>query len=85
MFYIYILKSLKNHKRYIGHTSKRVFERLRKHNSGSNKWTRVNGPFVVIYSEEYTTKSEVVKRELFLKSDQGRKWLDENIGDKAPQ
>ena len=79
MFYTYVLRSLKNHKRYIGHTSKEVLKRLREHNSGTNNWTRINGPFVVIYSERYSTRRDAVKRELFLKSGQGRKWLDENI------
>lgn len=79
MFIVYVLRSLKNKKRYIGYTSKDAFERLKDHNRGCNKWTRENGPFKVIYQEEYETKSEAIKRERFLKSGQGRKWLDENI------
>jgi len=79
MFYTYVLKSLKNAKRYVGHTSKDVFERLRNHNSGSNKWTRSNRPFTILHFETYPTKTEAIKREHFLKSGQGRKWLDENI------
>jgi predicted GIY-YIG superfamily endonuclease len=79
MFYTYVLKSLKNGKKYIGQTSKDVFSRLKEHNSGSNKWTRANNPFAVLYFEEYDTKTESIKREHFLKSGQGRKWLNENI------
>jgi predicted GIY-YIG superfamily endonuclease len=33
----------------------------------------------MIYSEEYKSKVEAIKREHFLKSGQGRKWLDEII------
>ena len=76
MFSIYVLKSLRNRKRYIGYTSKSVQERLVEHNSGTNTFTRQNKPFVLIYSEEYQTKTEAMKREKFLKSGQGRKFLD---------
>ena len=76
MYFIYVLKSLKNNKRYIGYTSKQLFKRLKEHNTGCNKWTRENGPFTIIYFEEYQTKTEAIKREKFLKSGQGRKFLD---------
>ena len=79
MFTVYILRSLKNKKRYVGHTSKAALIRLREHNAGGSKWTRENGPFVIIHTEEYCDKKEAMKREKFLKSGQGRKWLDENI------
>ena len=76
MYLVYVLKSLKNNKGYIGYTSKQLFKRLNEHNTGSNKWTRENGPFTIIYFEEYQTKTEAIKREKFLKSGQGRKFLD---------
>ena len=79
MFYTYVLKSLKNNKRYIGQTSKDVLDRLREHNVGSNKWTRANSPFVLLFYEEYATRTEAITREHFLKSGQGRKWLDEKF------
>lgn len=79
MFTVYILRSLKNSKRYIGYTSKEALKRLHDHNTGSNKWTRENGPFIIIHTEEYESKYEAMSREKFLKSGQGRKWLDENI------
>lgn len=76
MFTIYVLKSLRNEKRYIGYSSKSAELRLKEHNSGSNIFTRQNKPFVLIYSEEWQTKTEAIKREKFLKSGQGRKYLD---------
>ncbi|MCD4762161.1 GIY-YIG nuclease family protein [bacterium] len=79
MSIVYVLRSLKNNKRYVGHTSKDAFTRLKEHNRGCNKWTKQNGPFEIIYTEKYNTKTEAIKREHFLKSGQGRKWLDENI------
>lgn len=79
MFYVYALKSEKNNKRYVGSTSKSPQERTHDHNTGSNSFTRQNKPWKLIYTENFTTKNEALKREKFLKSGQGRKWLDENI------
>ena len=79
MFILYVLRSLKNKKRYVGYTSKDALERLHEHNMGSNKWTRTNKPFIIIHTEEYADKTLAIQRENFLKSGQGRKWLDENI------
>ena len=74
---VYVLRSLKNKKRYIGSTDLLPEERLRKHNYGSNQFTKRNGPFELIYQENYTSKTEARKRENFLKSGAGRKYLDE--------
>ena len=79
MFYVYVLKSLKNGKRYVGYTSKGVFVRLKEHNRNCNKWTRQNGPFKLMYFERYNNKTEAIKREHFLKSGQGRKFLDSDL------
>jgi len=81
MFITYVLRSLKNKKRYVGQTSKDVFKRLSEHNRNCNKWTKENGPFKLIHYEEFNSRSEAIKRERFLKSGQGRKWLDENISE----
>ena len=77
MYTVYVLKSIKNKKRYVGSTSKNAEERLFEHNSGTNSFTRQNKPFVLIYTEEYQSKTEALKREKFLKSGQGRKFLDQ--------
>ena len=77
MWYVYVLKSEKNMKRYVGFTSKTPEQRLREHNSGSNKFTSINKPFVLVYTESFVLKTEAIKREKFLKSGQGRKFLDE--------
>ncbi len=76
MFNIYVLKSLRNNKRYVGYTSKDVYVRLKEHNNGSNKFTSQNGPFIMFYSESLPDKTSAIKRERFLKSGQGRKFLE---------
>lgn len=79
MFTVYVLRSVANNKRYVGYTSKSANDRLNDHLTGSNLWTRRNGPFTIIHIETYDNKTETIRREHFLKSGQGRKWLDENI------
>lgn len=77
MFYeVYVLKSQKDGIRYIG-SGVDARERLRKHNKGDCRFTKGHSPWEIIYKEKYKTRSEAVRRERFLKSGQGRKWLDE--------
>ncbi|HEY9583095.1 MAG TPA: GIY-YIG nuclease family protein [Candidatus Paceibacterota bacterium] len=79
-YFVYVLKSLRNNKRYIGYTSKDPLIRLKEHNSGASKFTSQNGPFKLTYTERYEDKSIAIKREKFLKSGQGRKFLDNMSG-----
>ncbi len=78
--YVYVLESIRNGKRYTGSTSKLPATRLKEHNSGSNRWTRQNGPFRLVYSEECQSGSEAIRRERFLKGGAGRKIRDELAG-----
>ena len=79
MYYVYILKSKKNSKRYTGCTSKYPTVRLKEHNSGTDNWTRQNGPFKLVYSETFESKREALRREKFLKTGVGRRFLDKII------
>ena len=79
MYYVYILKSLKDQKYYYGHTAD-LNSRLKEHNYGKVKATKGRRPLVIHYSEEFPTKSEAAKRELFFKSIDGYIFLKrENI------
>ena len=79
MFFVYFLKSLKNKKIYTGSTEKIPIERLKDHNYGSNKWTRENGPFALLYYEKYFCKKDALERELFYKTGFGRSIRDSII------
>jgi putative endonuclease len=76
MFSIYVLRNVKNGKRYVGYTSKNPHIRLIEHNLGCTASTRRRGPFDLLHTEQYETKAEALIREKFLKSGQGRKLLD---------
>ncbi len=74
MYFVYILKSLKDHKRYIGFTSD-LERRILEHNSGLVKSTRNRKPFELIYTEEFEIKEQAMAREKFFKSGKGREFL----------
>ncbi|OIO19857.1 MAG: hypothetical protein COY69_02390 [Candidatus Magasanikbacteria bacterium CG_4_10_14_0_8_um_filter_32_14] len=76
MYHVYFLKSLKVDKIYCGFSDKDPKIRLIEHNQSSNKWTRSNGPFVLLYFESYYCKKDALHRELFYKSGFGRKIRD---------
>ena len=67
MYYVYIIKSLKDQKYYIGSTSD-VNSRLRFHNAGLQHSTKNRIPFVLIYQEKFLHKTEALRREKQIKS-----------------
>jgi len=71
MYYVYILRSLKDGKHYTGYTEN-LERRFREHNSGKTRSTKWRRPFEIIHFEEYSTKEEAEKREKYLKSGKGR-------------
>jgi len=75
-YYIYILKSSTTGKRYTGSTQN-LEARLKAHNDGLSPYTKGRGPWELIYSEEFPTRSEAMKREKFLKTGKGRDFLNE--------
>jgi putative endonuclease len=67
MFYVYILKSTKNGRYYIGHTHD-LNDRLSRHNNGQTKSTKSGAPWQTVHTEEYSTKQEAYRREFEIKS-----------------
>ena len=70
MFYVYILKSQKTGKYYIGYTSD-LEKRLRYHNAGKNRSTIGGAPWKVVRQEKYETKGRAWLRERQVKSYKG--------------
>ena len=73
-YYVYVLKSQSYGVLYIGHTNN-LDIRLKEHNLGKSRYTKGRMPWDLLYKEEYNTRSEAMKREIFLKSGQGRNLL----------
>jgi putative endonuclease len=70
MYYVYVLKSLKDNKYYIGSCSD-VKKRLDFHNSKLQRSTRSRVPFILIYQEEFPDKILALKREKQIKAYKG--------------
>lgn len=67
---VYILKSYKTGRYYIGQTSD-VPSRLERHNQGRNKSTKNGQPWKLVYTENCTSRGEAFKREKQIKSYKG--------------
>ena len=82
MYYVYVLKSLKNGRLYIGYT-KDLLMRLKQHNSGDTKSTKHIRPLELIYQESYSDKLLAINRERKLEGGQGRAWLKKILWDSS--
>jgi putative endonuclease len=75
MFAVYILYSPSSSKTYTGFTNN-IQRRLLEHNEIESKgFTLRYRPWVLIHTEEYSTKQEAMMREKFLKTGVGRKFI----------
>jgi len=79
MFYVYVLKSLKDLKHYIGF-SEDVEKRLKEHLNGKVTSTANRRPLELVYYEAYKFKKDALKQELFYKTGQGRRVLKKKLG-----
>lgn len=68
MFYVYVLKSLKDDNIYFGSTND-LRRRLSDHNTGKVPSTKARYPFELRYYEAYFTEKEARHREASLKKD----------------
>ncbi|HOW87226.1 MAG TPA: GIY-YIG nuclease family protein [Candidatus Omnitrophota bacterium] len=67
MWYVYILKSLKTGRYYVGYAED-LEKRLEQHNSGKTRLLKSHLPLALIYNEKYASKSEAYLREKKIKS-----------------
>lgn len=74
MYYVYILKSSVDGNLYIGLTEN-LEKRLEIHNAGKVRSTKARRPFTLLDFEEYPSRSEAFRREIFLKTGQQREIL----------
>lgn len=78
---VYVLNSTKRISRtYVGSTHKNnPAPRIQAHNAGKVRSTKAYIPWNLVAVEQYDTYTEARKRELFLKSGVGKKWLKNNV------
>ena len=80
MFWVYILENAKG-RFYVGQTAD-LEKRLVHHNrtdSFNGHFTRKNGPWKLVWSEEHLTRSSAVRRELQIKRMKSAKWIRINL------
>jgi putative endonuclease len=70
-YYVYILKSETTGRSYIGH-SQNLQKRVAEHNNSKSKSTRGKGPWRLVHHEEYATRPEAVRQEMYYKTIEGR-------------
>jgi len=79
-YYNYVLKSLKDNKFYIGF-SKDLENRIDEHKKGFVKSTKFRRPFVLVYYEVSFNQTSAIKRERYLKTTYGHRYLKSRIGE----
>ena len=72
--YIYVLRSLSDRQFYVGLTNKLPI-RVKAHNAGLVMSTRKRAPFELIYWEGCLNRSDAARREKYLKSAWGKRYL----------
>jgi len=78
MYYTYLLESQKDSGWYIGYTND-LKNRFLEHSKGKVISTKNRLPIELIYYEAYINRIDAKKRERFLKSGSGRKFLKKQL------
>lgn len=74
MYFVYILQSQKDNKLYIGYTED-LENRFTLHTNGKVTSTKNRRPLELIYYEAYKNQLDAKKREMFLKSGSGHRFI----------
>ena len=73
-FYVYVLESMKDSKRYIGYTHN-LKKRLEEHRNSRSFATKFRRPLELIYFEGCLHSEDAKRRERYLKTTQGNRFL----------
>jgi len=79
-YYLYVLQSIEDKKFYVGYTNN-ITKRLAEHNSGKVKSTKNRKPMKLVYWEGCLSQKDALKREKYLKTAWGKRYLKNRIGD----
>lgn len=78
MFYVYLLKSDNFSELYVGYTPD-LRTRLQKHNRGQVVSTKRYMPWKLIYYEACLSEKDARRREKYLKTTQGRRFMKRRL------
>lgn len=79
MFWVYVLRSQRTGRRYVGCTAD-LDRRFSEHNRGQTAATRGGAPWVLVHKEPFEAHTDAARRERFLKTGRGRSELDRMLG-----
>ncbi|MCX2678547.1 GIY-YIG nuclease family protein [Galbibacter sp. EGI 63066] len=77
-YYVYVLLSLKDGKKYTGYT-KDLSSRFEEHQKGKVTSTKNRRPFKLIYFEGCLNQKDALKREKYLKTHYGKMYLGNRL------
>jgi putative endonuclease len=77
-YIVYVLESEKDKKRYIGLTTN-LQRRIQEHNLGKSFSTKLRRPFKLIYAELCLNYEDAKRREHYLKTTGGRRFLAKRL------
>ena len=75
-FYVYILRSTRTQRFYIGHTEE-LQKRIAEHNQGRVPSTKNRGPWELIYTEQFPSRSAASRREREIKAMKSHAWVEQ--------
>ncbi len=84
MYFVYVLKSMKDGNMYIGFT-KDLEERINRHNKGLVNSTKNRVPFELIYYEASRNIHDAIHREKYLKTSYGHRYLKNRLKNDTQQ
>ena len=78
MYYVYVLKSKKDNKNYVGFT-KNLKLRFEQHSKGLVRSTKDRKPLVLVYYEACLNQQDATQREKYLKTYHGKEFIRKRI------
>ena len=78
--YIYVLRSQEDGNNYVGYTND-LKRRIAEHQAGAVPSTRNRRPLELIYYEACLSQADATKREKYLKSSWGKRYLKNRLED----
>jgi len=76
-FIVYVLKSAGG-RQFTGHTESLV-QQLDEHNAGRCEATKTDRDWRVVYTEQFPTRNDAARREKWLKSGAGRRYIKDTV------
>ena len=73
-YYVYVLKSKKDHGFYVGYTAD-LKKRVESHNNGQVSSTKDRRPLELVYYEASLNREDALHREKYLKTSYGKRYI----------